>query len=362
MKKPTKPKKENLYSRVSVLSKILICCLGFIFAIFLLIAFLSSGHIGTVFFIFVMFAGLVTIIIFFDIGAQKLTPVFIRKSREIKRLFSKNDGLLKNFIIALAILSFFVLPLALNTKVDTEEEMANNTNDSTELKQKTVFEYVMPTNGLNLREQPSLSASILKVLKENTEVEVLQESDGWVKIRTENSEGWAYSEYLGTREKTEDKGSLLEEQKTLGVRCSKSQECISGFCVDDVCCESPCTKEHYHCNELGKCVRPITYTCVYRECSSEISCNNFCKNMGYTRCGGNACWLEDPNYDEIKHLMQYSSANYCQCSDKLRDVKYEEEIPYGQCRSTGSCDLVCSWLGQKCLKAGCSCGGYTYEN
>jgi len=97
------------------------------------------------------------------------------------------------------------------------------------------------------------------------------------------------------------------------------------------------------------------YTCVYRDCDDESSCDDFCRRMGYSGCGGNACWEQDPNYQAIKHLMRYSSENYCQCSEKLKGVKYEDEIPYGQCSSTGSCNLVCSWINQTCLKAGCSC-------
>jgi len=97
------------------------------------------------------------------------------------------------------------------------------------------------------------------------------------------------------------------------------------------------------------------YTCVYRSCNDESSCDEFCRYMGYSGCGGNACWERDPNYQTVKHLMKYSSENYCQCSGKLKGVKYEDEIPYGQCYSTGSCNLVCSWINQTCLKAGCSC-------
>ncbi|MCD6284097.1 hypothetical protein J7J12_02465 [bacterium] len=102
-------------------------------------------------------------------------------------------------------------------------------------------------------------------------------------------------------------------------------------------------------------VQEEIYTCVYRDCDDESSCDDFCRRMGYSGCGGNACWEQDPNYQAVKHLMRYSSENYCQCSEKLKGVKYEDEIPYGQCSSTGSCNLVCSWINQTCLKAGCSC-------
>jgi len=157
--------------------------------------------------------------------------------------------------------------------------------------------------------------------------------------------------------------SIAEDQqkKVLGVLCGTDEECTSGYCVSGVCCNKACTEEHQQCNEQGKCVTPIVYTCVSRSCSDGSSCDDFCKNTGYISCGGNACWEQDPGYEKVKHLMQYSSENYCQCSGKLQGVKYEDDIPYGQCYSTGSCDYWCSWIDQSCLKAGCSCGEYKYN-
>lgn len=92
--------------------------------------------------------------------------------------------------------------------------------------------------------------------------------------------------------------------------------------------------------------------CVYRSCSDDSSCTSFCQSKGYDRCNENECWQQDPRFASIKNLFKSSAENYCQCSGKW------DEGQYGQCLSTGSCDLVCSWSGQGCLKAGCSCCNY----
>jgi len=104
--------------------------------------------------------------------------------------------------------------------------------------------------------------------------------------------------------------------------------------------------------EAEKKAKQKVCACIYRSCSDDSSCASFCQSKGHNQCNGNECWQRDSRFASIKDLFGYSAESYCQCSGKW------DESQYGQCQSTGSCDLVCNWSGQSCLKAGCSCCNY----
>jgi len=52
-----------------------------------------------------------------------------------------------------------------------------------------------PTGTLNVRESPSLSANILGSVAPGEQYELLEENEGWFKIKFQDSEGWISSQY-----------------------------------------------------------------------------------------------------------------------------------------------------------------------
>lgn len=79
-------------------------------------------------------------------------------------------------------------------------------------------------------------------------------------------------------------GECLPSGLGLGSPCSSPTQCTSGFCVDDVCCESSCTQQCYRCDGgfpgiPGQCSEiecgpvgqecPFNQRCVFGSCSSQ---------------------------------------------------------------------------------------------
>ena len=57
----------------------------------------------------------------------------------------------------------------------------------------------------------------------------------------------------GGADETTDAGSADgAASQGLGVACTKSEDCPSGFCTDGVCCNEACTTECRSCNQPGK--------------------------------------------------------------------------------------------------------------
>lgn len=75
---------------------------------------------------------------------------------------------------------------------------ATNTS-SAATNQKTVVSQV---NTLNLRAEPSLSASVLTKISSGTESTFLQQKDDWIQIQFDGMTGWVFSDYVTIKEAT----------------------------------------------------------------------------------------------------------------------------------------------------------------
>jgi uncharacterized protein YgiM (DUF1202 family) len=62
----------------------------------------------------------------------------------------------------------------------------------------SVYAYVRPASGLNLRNGPSTTYSSIMVLRQNTKIQVINNTGDWWRIRFGNYEGYVYSEYLSS--------------------------------------------------------------------------------------------------------------------------------------------------------------------
>ena len=94
------------------------------------------------------------------------------------------------------------------TRKQATEEVFNDNQNITEQTNYSINStlYVIPSEGLNLRSEPSTTSTIIKLLPQNTEVTVLEKSDEiviiggihdyWYKVDTENETGWVFGGYL----------------------------------------------------------------------------------------------------------------------------------------------------------------------
>ena len=84
-----------------------------------------------------------------------------------------------------------------------------------------IVKFVNSLDGLKLRAQPSLSAGVLEVLKDKTEVEVLKEEVDWSFVTAEQQTGWVASRHLTTQRKIESKEEKLKFVKVTVIQLAK---------------------------------------------------------------------------------------------------------------------------------------------
>lgn len=64
---------------------------------------------------------------------------------------------------------------------------------------KTVLYGTVTGDDVNVRSKPSLEADVLTQLAEDTKVEILEEGDGWCKVKYDNTTGWVNRTYLSIK-------------------------------------------------------------------------------------------------------------------------------------------------------------------
>lgn len=85
-------------------------------------------------------------------------------------------------------------------------------------------------------------------------------------------------------------GGLGGSKAGLGVSCAARTDCLSGFCVDGVCCDSACDGVCEQCSSAGVCAMPATDSaCAPVSCPQSTACKtymsstlstNLCKSQG----------------------------------------------------------------------------------
>jgi len=74
---------------------------------------------------------------------------------------------------------------------------------------------IVTTDTLRLRKDASTSASILGLLSMNDKVEILEEENGWYKVKAGEEEGYVYGEYIKVlEEKTTPEQTVVEEEQS----------------------------------------------------------------------------------------------------------------------------------------------------
>ena len=69
------------------------------------------------------------------------------------------------------------------------------------------------TNDLRLRKDKSTSSEILKLLDENTEVEIISEDGDWCKIKSGNKVGYVSKQYIKVKDKNNIKKKKTKKKK-----------------------------------------------------------------------------------------------------------------------------------------------------
>jgi hypothetical protein len=81
-------------------------------------------------------------------------------------------------------------------------------------------------------------------------------------------------------EKCNGMGMCVAELKPLGAPCAGGAECMSGFCVDGVCCNSDCAGACRFCNPMGMC------QCMPAGFMDPLCFGSFCNGMCMCMMGG----------------------------------------------------------------------------
>lgn len=86
---------------------------------------------------------------------------------------------------------------------------SNSGNDSSS---DSSFKATVTASVLNVRSGPSTNDIVISKINTGTEVEVLEESNGWYKVKLKNGQvGWASAQYLSTNSMSDNQGSSNQD-------------------------------------------------------------------------------------------------------------------------------------------------------
>ncbi len=139
-----------------------------------------------------------------QIMERALMSAFVKNSHQIDREdikeaaeslgISKMKRKKSFYLILPAILFFLLVAFSLSGYYFFSKDIQQEKKPEKNLKEV----YVIP-NRLNVRAFPDKSSEIVYVLKKGDKVEVVNDKEGWYKIRYKNITGWVKKEYTGYR-------------------------------------------------------------------------------------------------------------------------------------------------------------------
>ncbi|WP_456465165.1 AAA family ATPase [Persephonella sp.] len=139
-----------------------------------------------------------------QIMERALMSAFVKNSHQIDREdikeaaeslgISKMKRKKSFYLILPAILFFLLVAFSLSGYYFFSKDIQQEKKSEKNLKEV----YVIP-NRLNVRAFPDKSSEIVYVLKKGDKVEVVNDKEGWYKIRYKNITGWVKKEYTGYR-------------------------------------------------------------------------------------------------------------------------------------------------------------------
>ncbi|MDQ6600956.1 N-acetylmuramoyl-L-alanine amidase [Bacillus salipaludis] len=91
------------------------------------------------------------------------------------------------------------------------------------------IEATVGVNGLNVRDQPSLSSSVIGKLNLGTKITVKDEQPGWAKIESSSGvQGWVYTNYIAKDTASTNETQTVSGSTTSTDRTQNSQEPLKG--------------------------------------------------------------------------------------------------------------------------------------
>jgi len=88
------------------------------------------------------------------------------------------------------------------TQTQSEEWVPDVVEPETQTQTQEVVEmtYMWTTDGVNLRSEPNTDSAVVTVLGVGTQVRMIGEEDGWVKVRFNDQEGYIRADFLTTEQ------------------------------------------------------------------------------------------------------------------------------------------------------------------
>lgn len=91
-------------------------------------------------------------------------------------------------------------------QTQTESQIPDTTPDEvidvpqTQATEEIELSYMWTTDGVNLRSEPNTDCDVVTVLEMGTQVRMIGEEDGWVKVSYNNQEGYIRADFLTTEQ------------------------------------------------------------------------------------------------------------------------------------------------------------------
>ena len=88
------------------------------------------------------------------------------------------------------------------TQTQSEEWVPDVVEPETQTQTSEVVEmtYMWTTDGVNLRSEPNTDSAVVTVLGVGTQVRMIGEEDGWVKVSFNDQEGYSRADFLTTEQ------------------------------------------------------------------------------------------------------------------------------------------------------------------
>lgn len=88
------------------------------------------------------------------------------------------------------------------TQTQSEEWVPDVVESETQMQTPEVVEmtYMWTTDGVNLRSEPNTDSAVVTVLGVGTQVRMIGEEDGWVKVSFNDQEGYIRADFLTTEQ------------------------------------------------------------------------------------------------------------------------------------------------------------------
>lgn len=138
-----------------------------------------------------------------------------------------------------------------------------------------------------------------------------------------------------------------EPDRATGVACSRSSECLSGSCVDGVCCSTPCDSICQACSAATKASGDEDGTCGPAKEGSDP--HNDCEDEPVSSCDRNGLC------DGAGQCQLYAAGTLCQAPDCTGNSKTELFANAYSCDGSGTCgasNVVTCGL-YMCASGGC---------